>query len=113
MGNVVNEDHEIQADDYALDDAEEGMFEPQEVLRIEGTLTPSWMGVSSCCRQSRVNDEARRAFSTWVRAKVKLHPGRAYRAGPSGKWTGRCRKSHNGARNCYASLKMLVFIEFL
>lgn len=116
------EDFDIEGDDEVELEARvtitEGSDEEMkrgDVLRIEAKRTVTWSGVSSCCKDSRVDDELESAFKKWVKDQLYRHRNQRWlRYGHNG-GKGTCRRWRHrvtNERSCGGSLKSTFYIEF-
>jgi hypothetical protein len=90
---------------------------PDNILRVEGVASIGWKGVSGCCGQNTVNNQAKKAIEAWVGKQILANrPHQYYRSGLVGQIVNAKCKSKNpqfGARSCKGSWKQPYFIEFI
>ena len=90
---------------------------PENILRIEGVASISWKGVSGCCSQSRLDDQAKKAIEQWVGQQFLANrPYQYYRSGIIGQVSkAKCSlsKDWRNVRKCKGSWKQPYFIEFI
>lgn len=100
-----------------LQEKETRQLSPESVLRIEGTITTSWKGVTGCCNQDRVDNAVRKAIEQWIGQQAMAHPGNTMlRYGAIGQVSrAHCKSKRNkwtGVRSCTGSWKQPFFVEF-
>jgi hypothetical protein len=90
---------------------------PENILRIEGTASISWKGVSGCCEQKTADKQSKKAIESWVGQQILANrPHRYYRSGPIGKIVqAKCSSETDwrGVRKCKGSWKQPYYIEFI
>jgi hypothetical protein len=86
------------------------------VLRIEEQVRVLWRGVTSCCDQSRIDQEVKSEFKRWIEQKKSEHKDLLFLRGGAPESRVSCRASDGrpiGERSCSASTTLACYIEFL
>lgn len=87
-----------------------------DVLRIEETIATSWSGVSGCCDQETVDNNADAVFVAWVQKKLYEYRHLSYKTYGHGGGTAQCSSSRapfpDNSRSCRGSISLDAYIEF-
>lgn len=117
-GTVVEDSVSVQLDikeDNAI--AALKNVDQNDILRVEGTASISWKGVSGCCEQSTANKQAKKAIEAWVGKQILANrPHTYYRSGIVGDINkAKCssKTSWDGKRSCKGKWSQPYYIEFI
>jgi hypothetical protein len=116
--DLQNEEVEIAETDAVdlIEENSEVRFAAKEAdpLRIEATLNVYYTGVAGCGDQNTVNKECEAVWRKWYNKQIEEQSNRVWkRSGiTGGKITSHYRRPIGGARSCYSTGNIKVFIEF-